>query len=391
MNLTVVTFKECWRDGNGRWFSSGGFPHQIAALVSLFEQTTVVAVEVPEQKGGSPLPAGARLIPLRRPAGEDMRRKISVLCRLPVYLVQIGRQVRNADVVYIPLPGDLSLLGLAVALALKKRIIGRYGSSWPETDQTTFMNRVTKLIMRTVAGGRRLMLAAGRGGQLPAPRMEWIFSTAISEDEVRMVRPDLDRRPRRPIRVVYAGRISGEKGLDVLLEGVRRWRKQRPELPKMLQVEIVGDGPLRPEFERNVAAADCSEIFRFAGQQDRSDLLRSLLDADVCVLPSRTEGFPKVRLDAMLCGVPVLTTDVGYAREIVGAEGERGWVVPAGDPEALAGALMEIAEQPRDWPALRRRCRFYAETFTLERWRRQIGESCVGQWGLTFRDGRLEA
>jgi glycosyltransferase involved in cell wall biosynthesis len=118
-------------------------------------------------------------------------------------------------------------------------------------------------------------------------------------------------------------------------------------------------------------------------------MLRQLLQADICVLPSITEGFPKARLDAMLCGVPVVTTPVGFGAEFVGGHGERGWVVPVGDSRKLARTLEEVLETRVDWPALRRRCREFAEQFTLNRWTEIIGKQCAEQWGVQYVGGKL--
>jgi len=123
---------------------------------------------------------------------------------------------------------------------------------------------------------------------------------------------------------------------------------------------------------------------------DRAGLIRELLRSDVSVLPSLTEGFPKARLDAMLCGVPVITTDVGFGRETIGLDGERGWVVPPGNASALSAALRRIVTEPVDWPSLRLRCRRYVEDQTLEAWARRIAEICARQWNMGVVRGKLQ-
>src|SRR5919109_4054539 len=82
MRLCVVTFKQCWQDQRGRWLSYGGFPGQMGALGSLFDELTLVIVRGRPQGRGMPLPAHAEIIPLRSPAGEDFRRKLSVAAHL---------------------------------------------------------------------------------------------------------------------------------------------------------------------------------------------------------------------------------------------------------------------------------------------------------------------
>src|SRR3972149_2732183 len=83
MRLCVVSFKECWQDGEGTWVSSGGFPLQMAAIGSLFDDLTLVVVGGERGEGGMPLPPWARVVPLRRPSGAGTRRKLPLSTRVP--------------------------------------------------------------------------------------------------------------------------------------------------------------------------------------------------------------------------------------------------------------------------------------------------------------------
>jgi glycosyltransferase involved in cell wall biosynthesis len=378
--LCVVSFKECWPGGDGRWYSSGGFPVQMAGLASLFDETTLVVVGTEPHEGGMPLPAGARVVPLRPPTGTDFRRKLSIAGRLPSLLRVIARECRRADVVHTPLPGDIPLLGFGVALALRKPLLARYGGSWTQTSASTLMNRVTRQCMRFAARGRNVMIATGAGARPPARGMTWLFASAISREEVSGIHPDLDRPRGHPLRLVYAGRLSSEKGVQHLIGALAALRRRNGKAP-LPRLVLVGDGPQRTALAHAVQAGGIQDLVEFRGQLARASLLEELCRSDVCVLPSLTESFCKARLDAMLCGVPVVTTPVGFGRELVGADGERGWIVPAGDEPALASQLEMLAHGPGDWSAIRRRSRAFAEGFTIEGWTERLAETCARRWG----------
>lgn len=390
MKVCAISFKECWQDQRGVWFSSGGFPTQMSAIASLFDEMTLLIVQGEQASGGIPLPPAARVIPLRGPSGVDTRRKFSVVAQLPYYLRELGRYIKHADVVHVPLPGDLPLLGLLVALAQRKPLIARYGGSWASTSQTTLMNRVTKACLAGFAGGRNVMLATGLGDRPPAKNMHWLFVSVISQAELSSVRPDLDRNAQNPLQLAYAGRLSEEKGVDILVRALGLLRKEYDPSRIMPCLTIIGEGPQRAELAAMVASEGLGDIVRFTGQLNRADLFQCLSGADICVLPSLTESFGKARLDAMLCGVPVITTEVGFGREILGQDGERGWLVPSGDAFALADALRRAVAGPVQWPALRRRCRHYAEGFILETWIQNIGAICARQWGISLVEGKLQ-
>src|SRR4051812_22040809 len=265
MRVCVVSFKECWQDGAGHWYTDGGFPRQMQAIGSLFDAMTLVIVRTAPRRGGHPLPAWAQVVPLPRPAGTDLRRKLSVVARLPYYVSRIAAHIRRADVVHTPVPGDLALLGMLVALAMRKRLIARYGGSWAPTAETTLMNRVTRQCMRSFAGGRSVMLATGVGAVPPAAGMHWLFASAIEQREVATTQPDLARLPKRPLRLMYAGRLSPEKGLLHLLAALALLRDSEG-LPQLV---LAGDGPQRTTLECEVERLHLGAFVRFAGQLER--------------------------------------------------------------------------------------------------------------------------
>lgn len=369
--------------------SFGGFPFQMAAIASLFDDMTLVIVRVPPRDGGMPLPASARIVPLRSPRGANLRRKLSVAAHLPYLVWKIAASARNADVVHVPLPGDVPLLGMWIAVAMRKRVVARYGGSWVANTQSTFMNRVTKACMRRFAGGRNVMLATGDGDTAPAAGVEWVFSTALARRELDRIAPRLDRGLSDPPRLVYAGRLSSEKGVAVLIDALGLLARD-PNVPKP-HLTILGDGDERAALEARAASVGCRDRVTFAGQVDRETLSRALDVADVCVQPSLTEGFSKAWLDAMAHGLPVLASNVGAASAVIGRRGERGWLVVPGDSQALAAAIRHVLIGQEDWSALRRRCRGYVESRTLEAWAERIGTMCAAQWGWTMTDGRLQA
>ena len=386
MRLCVVSFKQCWQDPEGRWQSYGGFPAQMDALRTLCDAMTIVIVGSFAREGGMPLPADARVVPLRTPTGADFRRKVSVVAHLPYYLGRIGPEIRRADMVHTPLPGDLSLLGFALAVLGGRRLFALYNGSWAPNSETTLMNRVTRQAMRLVARGRNVMLAVGDGPVPPAPGMQWLFATSLTRAEVEANRPVLDRALASPARMIYAGRLSIEKGLPVLLRSLALLRSEGfAPLPTLT---LAGGGPERGALDALAQELGCADLVRFAGQLDRAGLAHELAQADFCVHSSHSEGYCKAWLDAMAHGLPVLATEVGAAGAVVGGDGERGWLVAPGDPGAFAAGIRRVLTEPRDWPALRRRCRAFAATRTLEAWAERIGTACAERWNRDCSPGR---
>jgi glycosyltransferase involved in cell wall biosynthesis len=132
-----------------------------------------------------------------------------------------------------------------------------------------------------------------------------------------------------------AGRLSPEKGFEVLVEAAAIVARSDPSAG----FALFGEGILRDELARRVAAAGLEGRFLLAGF--RADLDRLLPHLDVLVQSSFTEGMPNVILEACAAGVPVVATTVGGTPEVI-EDGWSGHLVPPGDPAALAGRILDV-------------------------------------------------
>lgn len=142
--------------------------------------------------------------------------------------------------------------------------------------------------------------------------------------------------------VGFGGRLSPEKGVHVLLEGVA-------SLPAARLV-VLGDGPQRGGLEARARRLGLGERVRFVGYVPSLEMPEWLPAFDVLVLPSLSrpgwvEQFGRILVEAMACGVAVVGSACG---EIPRVMGDAGIVVPEGDASALARALRGLAERPEE-------------------------------------------
>ncbi|MFQ5708004.1 MAG: glycosyltransferase [bacterium] len=137
--------------------------------------------------------------------------------------------------------------------------------------------------------------------------------------------------------------VRPEKGYDVFFEAVRRVKDQIPEL----QVFAVGDGlPEEREMVRRLAREKEVEGKVIFTNYVRNPLdYISLLDV-ACLTPVRNEGFSNALLEEMTLAKPIVATDVGANAEAI-VDGESGFIVPPGDPEALAQAMIKYYRNPQ--------------------------------------------
>ncbi|HVY45200.1 MAG TPA: glycosyltransferase [Minicystis sp.] len=150
------------------------------------------------------------------------------------------------------------------------------------------------------------------------------------------------------------GRLSPEKDHATLLRAMQRVAAVEPRAHLLL----AGDGPLRAELAALAGRLGLEGRVRLIGE--RADVPGFLGALDVFCLPSKTEGTSLSLLEAMACGVPVVATAVGGTPSVVEA-GAAARLVPPGDPEALAAALLALREAPREAAAMAARGRRIVE------------------------------
>jgi glycosyltransferase involved in cell wall biosynthesis len=137
--------------------------------------------------------------------------------------------------------------------------------------------------------------------------------------------------------VVYAGRLSQEKGVDVLIQAVARLGAR---------LDIAGDGPQKAELQALGERLGAKDI-HFHGHLSRADVLSLLRSAAVSVLPSRChENQPLLVLESLACGVPVVGTKLGGVPELI-RQGVDGDLVAPNAPDELADRIGAILSDPR--------------------------------------------
>lgn len=139
--------------------------------------------------------------------------------------------------------------------------------------------------------------------------------------------------------VVWAGRMDPVKDLRTLVKTVGHLRERG-----RVQVVLLGDGPERLHVERLIREAGLASVIRLALWVE--NVVGWLKAADALLFPSRTEGSPNGVIEAMLCGCPVVASDLPATRELIDS-GVHGLLCEVGDSEAFAAAVASVVADGR--------------------------------------------
>lgn len=247
------------------------------------------------------------------------------------------------------------LFGPAFAAALAgkllgKRVIVKLGSSGPtgeiQISLRTARGRLRLALLRRwadiiVALDRNMQAEALAAGFLPDRIYRMVngidvstFLHAISRQEAKAI---LEKQNK--LLVLFVGRLVPEKSLPTLLKALHQALKNC----RNLHLLLVGSGPEQAALQRLVHDLKIHEFVTFAGNQ--SDVKPYLNASDIFVLPSESEGMSNALMEGMAAGLPCIATPVGASPEML-ENGKYGLLVPVGDVDAWADALVELARDP---------------------------------------------
>ncbi|MER6614219.1 glycosyltransferase family 4 protein [Streptomyces xantholiticus] len=326
------------------------FAHIPALLAALGTRVDVAAAV---ERGRPPARlAGVRLL-LRVPGR-------STIARLLGTALTIHRLSRAGYRTYFLRYSTLFVIVLILTRPLyRHRILlwrsGLPGVRAPEQARTVRLrahesvNKITARLVHCMVTGPETMvpLVADLWG-VPRHRMRLLYNDV---DAGRFA--PLDRAARGEARtrlgwaddefvVLFVHRLSYRKGVRLLSPLVDAVAEAPEAQASGVRVRLVvaGDGPERSRLEREAADAARSSHMQLLGAVPNRDLPRLYAAADAVVMPSYEEGFPRVLLEAMASGTPVVTTDAGGSVDVVGSDYP--YVAPVGDLDALAGHLRSL-------------------------------------------------
>jgi colanic acid/amylovoran biosynthesis glycosyltransferase len=212
-----------------------------------------------------------------------------------------------------------------------------------ERDQKSLERRLRRLGHLFVISGATVRQLTVRG--VPMARIPHRVVRASFDGAVTAT-----GRPHRPgpgpARLVTVARLVAKKGVDTAIDAVA----DLVAAGQQVRYDVYGDGPLRAELRRQVAARGLDQVVTLHGAVPHEVATAALADSDVAVLPCQLapdgdlDGIPVFLMEAGGRGVPVVTTPVSGIPELVDADS--GWLVPPADPAALANAIRQVLADP---------------------------------------------
>jgi glycosyltransferase involved in cell wall biosynthesis len=253
---------------------------------------------------------------------------------LPLRLAWFFRKL-GADIVHSHNPQPVIYTAPAARLARIPLVHTKHGEN-PDRMRSTLLRRHTSRLVRVfVAVSRQTALQAEQQGEVAVGKAV-VIENGI---DIGAYAPDvgLGAKLRSTLGIPLNARIVGTVGrMSAIKNQPLLVRAVAPLLGPDVHLVIVGDGSHRPAVEAEVRRYASTDFVHLLGQ--RTDVAQLLPAFDVFALSSDSEGLPMVIPEAMACGIPVVSTDVGGISDVI-TDGETGFLVPKGDDVALRSRI----------------------------------------------------
>ncbi|MDX2133722.1 MAG: glycosyltransferase [Saprospiraceae bacterium] len=344
---------------------------EINHLLALFDEITHVAVLYPGQAPPSALPYASdkiRFVPLRPYGGPRVRDKLGIIRHMPETIRIVRQELRQAEVFQFRAPTGMGVY-LIPWLQANARIPGwfKYAGNWMQ-PHAPLGYRIQKHWLTRSA--KHKVTINGRWPGQPEHCLSF-ENPCLNEAEREAGAGAIARKTYQPpYTCCFVGRLEDAKGVGRILEALKHTE------PGLIQaVHLVGDGPKRSAYE--AAAKQLNIPVVFHGFLDRDQVSRVYTESHFILLPSDSEGFPKVLAEAMNYGCLPVSSNVSSIPHYI-AHGENGflWDVNGQDFTKLLNEVLN-ALTACDAGAMVQKARETSGGFTFAHYQRRIQQDIL--------------
>lgn len=332
------------------YYTYGGFGSYLSEMRKYFKKTILVAHVTNEAPGD-----GYYKIPtdnLEIVHLLQSRNELENLLQQPFNFFIARRRMRDMDIVHCRMPDYTGIIGVILSRMYKKQFFIQTIADWGieakkmPASKKYGLGLFLKLdyyfydFLERKLAKNRLVFAQGTSSynkHKNHSETKLISSTAHYNKDIGTLRKRFTDK--KKVRVLHVGRLTGIKNQELIIDTIATLNQ---ETNLQWELSILGEGPLRKKLQNQIDELGQTETIKLVGQVDRGDDFWNYFDAaDLFIMASRSEGTPKVILEAMARSVPVVASNVGGIPYLV-EDQERGLLFEDNDKNALIKAVLEM-------------------------------------------------
>lgn len=372
MKLVVISNMAHYRRADGVIVGHGATARELDALAELFTSVRHVACLHAELPPASALPYAARnieLVPVPPAGGETLGSKLNIVRLMPRYARTIHHELRGADVVHVRCPANVSLCALAILTVTRepRRRWIKYAGSWQPIRAEPASYALQRRWLARSSLRAEVTINGSVAGQ-PA-HVHSFRNPSLTDAEVAHGREAAAMKPLAPpLRLAFVGHLGEAKNPAIAIEVVRELQEMR--IPARL--DLAADGADLARLRTWVVEQGLRDVVTLHGALPRPALAALYASAHFVVLPSRTEGWPKVLSEGMAAGALPVATAVGSIPEMLHEIGAGRAIAGPPTASAFARAIQAYVAEPEVWRQEIQRGLVAAETFSYRAYQASV-------------------
>jgi glycosyltransferase involved in cell wall biosynthesis len=237
-----------------------------------------------------------------------------------VALMKIFKAMKHADHIHLRCPGNIALLACLVQILFpNKQKTAKYAGNWDPKSKQPWSYRLQKWILSNTFLTRNMQVLVYGKWEGSTKNIKSFFTATYSENEVRNSSCEIRSVNNEVIKFLFVGTLSKGKQPLYVIQLIEELNKRGEKVI----LELYGEGVLRKELELYIAQNNLESILTLKGNQTKETVLKGYQNCHFLILPSKSEGWPKVVAEAMFWGCVPITTPVSCVSYMMG-NGSRG-------------------------------------------------------------------
>lgn len=294
-----------------------------------------------------------------------IKEKLRNIYKLPIILTRLYQSMDNATHIHLRCPGNIGLLGCLVQILFpRKPKTAKYAGNWdPKANQPWSYNFQKWILSNTLISKNIKVLVYGKWPH-QSKNIKPFFTASYFEFEKQ---DNYIRNYTQKLKFCFVGTLSNGKQPQIAFELIRKLRNQKVNA----ELSFYGDGVLKSDLENLITKHDAIDWVKIHGNQPQVVIKKALKYHHFLILPSLSEGWPKVVAEAMFWGCIPIVSSVSCTPWML-KEGERGILMTKNNLKADLQKIKSSLNKPQSLEEMSLKASEWSRKFTLDLFEEQI-------------------
>ena len=237
-----------------------------------------------------------------------------------VDLIRIFEAMKKADHIHLRCPGNMALLAAVVQIFFPKKVkTAKYAGNWDPKARQPFTYKLQRWILSNTILTKNIQVLVYGDWENQTKNIKPFFTATYSESEIQNANFRIQNKDQESIKFLFVGTLSRGKQPLYAIQIVEELFKKG----KNVTLDLFGDGAMKSEIETYIRNNDLESIIQLKGNQSKDAILTAYQNSHFLILPSKSEGWPKVVAEAMFWGCVPIASPVSCISYMMG-NGSRG-------------------------------------------------------------------